>query len=46
MASVLAIGPKVCGSNPIRGLWTFKDDRSPQHTFFQRASKAVAPKAC
>jgi hypothetical protein len=29
MASVLAIGPKVCVFNPDRGRWIFKGDKNP-----------------
>jgi hypothetical protein len=36
MASVLAVGPKVRGFKPGRGLWIFKGHNNPQHVFLER----------
>jgi hypothetical protein len=36
IVSVLAIGPKIRGFEPGRGLWIFKCDKNPQHTFLRR----------
>jgi hypothetical protein len=37
MVSVLAVGPKVCGSNPAKG------DKNPQRPFLRRGIKAFVP---
>jgi hypothetical protein len=41
MVSVLAIGPTVRGFKPGRERWIFKGNKSPQHDFLCRGSKAV-----
>jgi hypothetical protein len=43
VVSVLAVVSKVRGFRPGLGLWIFKDDKNPQHTFLQRGSEAVGP---
>jgi hypothetical protein len=39
MVSVFAIGPKVCGFNPGRRRWIFKEDKNLQHVFLRRRRK-------
>jgi hypothetical protein len=41
--SVVASGPKVRGSKPVRGRWIFNGDNYPYHDFRRRGSKAVRP---
>jgi hypothetical protein len=43
VVNVLATGPKVRGFDPDRGRWIFKGDKSPEHHFLRRGSKAVGP---
>jgi hypothetical protein len=40
---VLAFGPKVRGLKPGRGLFIFKGDKNPQHTFFGWEVKPSVP---
>jgi hypothetical protein len=43
MAIVLAVGPKVRGFKPGRGLWIFKGDNNPQYVVLERGNKPVDP---
>jgi hypothetical protein len=40
---VLAIEPKARGLKPGRGQWIFKGDKNPQHAFFRRGKRSLAP---
>jgi hypothetical protein len=38
LVSVLAVDPKVAGSNPAKAIDFFKDDKNPQHNFLRKES--------